>query len=83
MPKEFKGKGLDKLFDLCRFASMTEAQQRKYIAEMMAKFDEGSRIATAIDKGKKDVAKAMLADGLPAETVSKYTGLSYEEIAAL
>ncbi len=79
MPKEFKGKGLDKLFDLCRFASMTEAQQRQYIAEMMAKFDEGSRIATAINK----VAKAMIADGLSAEAVAKYTGLSADEIAAL
>ena len=99
MPKEFKGKGLDKLFDLCRFASMTEAQQRKYIAEMMAKFDEGSRIATAIEKGKKEgkaegkaegesnakaeVAKNLLEMGMPAETVSKATGLSAEEIAAL
>ena len=58
---------------------MTEAQQRQYIAEMMAKFDEGSRIATAINK----VAKAMIADGLSAEAVAKYTGLSADEIAAL
>ena len=78
---------------------MTEAQQRKYIAEMMAKFDEGSRIATAIEKGKKEgkaegkaegesnakaeVAKNLLEMGMPAETVSKATGLSAEEIAAL
>ncbi len=70
---------------------MTEAQQRQYIAEMMAKFDEGSRIATAIEKGKTEglsqgkaeVAKNLLEMGVPAETVAKATGLSAEEIAAL
>ena len=34
-------------------------------------------------KAKAEVAKAMLTDGLPAEAVAKYTGLSAEEIAAL
>ena len=79
MPKEFKGKGLDKLFDLCKFANMTEAEQRQYIAEMMAKFDEGSRIATAINK----VAKAMKEKGLHVDLICEVTGLSQEAVEAL
>ena len=41
------------------------------------------RFAEGLSQGKSDVAKAMKADGLPAEAVAKYTGLSAEEIAAL
>ena len=51
MPNQFKGQGLDKLFELCRFAHMTEEQQRQYLAELMAELDEGSRMATAINEG--------------------------------
>jgi predicted transposase/invertase (TIGR01784 family) len=34
-------------------------------------------------KGKRETALAMLADGLPLETISKYTGLSIDEIKSL
>ncbi len=34
-------------------------------------------------EGKEEDAKAMLADNMPVERVSKYTGLTPEEIAAL
>ncbi len=39
--------------------------------------------AEGLAKGLTIVAKAMIADGLPAEAVAKYTGLSEAEIAAL
>lgn len=34
-------------------------------------------------EGKRDTALSMLADGLPIETIKKYTGLSVEDIASL
>ena len=95
MPEEYVGKGLDKLFELCNFAAMNEDNQRQYIAELMAELDEGSRMKTALMKGerigiekglkkeKASVARAMLEDKMSPELVSKYTGLSAEEIAAL
>lgn len=95
MPDEYKGKGLDKLFELCSFANMTEDEQRQYLAELMAKFDEGSRMATAINKGERrgelkgelkgrsEVARAMLAKGLEIGLISECTGLSAEAIQAL
>lgn len=91
MPEEYKGKGLDKLFELCKFANMTLAEQRQYLAEFMAEIDEKSRLRTAINKGlaegraegRAEVAKSMLANGLDKEMISKCTGLSAEEIARL
>ena len=78
---------------------MEEFVQMDYVRRIMAEIDERSQQRTAINnaeeqglkkglakglaKGKAEVAKAMKADGLPAEAVAKYTGLSAEEIAAL
>ena len=64
MPKQFEGQGLDKLFELCRFARMTEDQQRQYLAEFMAELDEGSRLATAIDEGRTEGRAEGRAEGL-------------------
>ena len=36
-----------------------------------------------IEEGKKETAKNMLKDGMPLEMISKYTGLSIEEIEKL
>jgi predicted transposase/invertase (TIGR01784 family) len=35
------------------------------------------------EEGKIEVARSMLADGLPAETIKKYTGLDENDILAL
>jgi hypothetical protein len=40
-------------------------------------------IEKGIGQGKIEVARSMLADGLPAETVKKYTGLGEKEIFAI
>ncbi|MDR1471225.1 MAG: hypothetical protein LBS75_01760 [Synergistaceae bacterium] len=36
-----------------------------------------------MEKGKSEVARTMLADGLPAETIRKYTGLDESSILSL
>ena len=99
MPNEYKGSGLEKMFELCRFATMTLAEQRQYLAEYMAELDEHSRIVSAINEGKRigetegrmkglaegraEVAKAMLAKGLAGQMISECTGLTAEDLAAL
>jgi predicted transposase YdaD len=40
-------------------------------------------IRDAKEEGKIEVARSMLADGLPAETIKKYTGLDENDIQAL
>ena len=84
-----------KLFETSKFAAMNMTIQREYLLEMMAEMDERSRLSTARNEGeakgeakglqesKVAIAKAMLADGQPAELIAKYTGLSEEEIARL
>jgi len=44
-------------------------------------FEQG--IAQGVAQSKADIAKAMLSEGLKASVISKCTGLSPEEIAAL
>ena len=91
MPKEFSGKGLDKIFETCMFAHMNEDMQMKYVRQLMARWDRESQIATAVAHGKaegraegiSDTAKSMKAEGIPVDVISKCTGLSSEEIAAL
>ena len=51
MPAEYEGSGLDKFFEMCKFAAMTEAEQRQYLAELMEELDQGSREKTAWDRG--------------------------------
>ncbi len=95
MPTEYCGQGLDKLFEMCSFAAMTVAQQRQYLAELMAEMDEGSRMASAWNhgiaegeargraEGKAEVATKLKAKGVPVDIISEATGLSVEQIAEL
>ena len=91
MPEEYKNQDFDNLFELCKFAAMKESEQRRYVAELMAELDEGSRMATAINKGLalgreegyKESAKNMKQMGLPLETICQATGLSKEAVEAL
>jgi hypothetical protein len=41
------------------------------------------RLGYAKEEGKIEVARSMLADGLPAETIRKYTGLVESSIRSL
>ena len=87
MPKEFSGKGLDKFFETCMFANMNEDMQMKYVRQVMAEWDRESQLATATmrgeEKGRAETAKAMKAEGISADIISKCTGLRPAQIAAL
>ena len=50
---------------------------------MTTKKDIANQIAFAEKRGVEKTAKNMLADGLSIEQISKYTGLTAEQIAAL
>ena len=53
MPEVYRGSGLEKMFELCKFASMMTYEQRQYLAEYMAKLDERSRLASAMIHGEE------------------------------
>ena len=61
------------------FDSKITAYRARMIKE--AAYDDGFRDGEA--KGKAEIAKAMLAEGLDVSVVSKCTGLTHEEIQSL
>ena len=79
--------GFDEVFEIARTGELDEPKLKKYLASMLNEYDiyvigeyyrrEGHA------EGVKDVAKAMVAKGLPAETISELTGLSSEEVQKL
>ncbi|MBR4810928.1 MAG: PD-(D/E)XK nuclease family transposase [Bacteroidaceae bacterium] len=99
IPEEFLGKGFDKLFEVCRFASMSEDMQMNYVRHMMAKWDREDELATAIMDGeakgiakgraegeaigKAQTAKAMKNKDMDPALISELTGLTLEQIQAL
>ena len=84
MPKEFSGKGFEKLFEVCSFANMSEDMQMKYVRKMMAEWDREGQLATATiageTKGVMKTAKAMKEKGLDPALISDITGLSQKQI---
>ena len=87
MPEEYKDKGLEKMFEICKFANMTIEEQRQYLAEFMAEVDEKSRLRTALNdgiaKGRAEVAKSLREKGIPISTIAEACGLSEEQVMAL
>ena len=65
------------------FANMSFDEQEAYIQAMKHRWDYQNTIDYAREEGKIDVAKQMLADNVPVETVVKYTGLTEEQVRAL
>jgi predicted transposase/invertase (TIGR01784 family) len=87
--------GIKKVVELIEFENLTPEQlhQMKVDAQrkVVRKIDEDKArevgkkegIEIGEKKGKIETAVNMLKDGLPIETISKYTGLKHEEIEAL
>ena len=65
------------------FANMSFDEQEAYILAMKYRWDYQNTIDYARKEGKIDVAKEMLADHVPVETIMKYTGLTEEQVRAL
>jgi len=80
MPPEFAGSGLEKLYELCRFAAMDLNIQMEYVREFMAQVDERSRLRTARNEGIKE-GRAEAIDELIVKL--RRQGVSEEVIAAV
>jgi predicted transposase/invertase (TIGR01784 family) len=67
--------------------SKDEIAQMQYLYELRAELDYNMHIEDAreegILEGKIEVARAMLADGMPLDMVLKYTGLSVADLESL
>ncbi|MBP5558422.1 MAG: Rpn family recombination-promoting nuclease/putative transposase, partial [Bacteroidales bacterium] len=107
MPEKYIGSGLEKLFEICKFAAMDEMTQAEYIHAFMAELDLRSQKRTAYNEGKEEgyargkaegkaegrsegeeqkaleIASSLKQQDVPPAVISKATGLSPEQIAAL
>ena len=91
VPKEFQGKGFDKFLERCKFANMTELEQREYISHMKAEWDREGQLDYAESRGEArgreeeryKNAKILKAEGVSINIISKSTGLTPEQIEAL
>ena len=82
-PAGFDGEIFDLLFSSADLHNFAPDDKIKYLNDMTTERDIRNQIAFAKDKGKEDVARAMLKDSVDPKLISKYTGLSEEQIAAL
>ena len=98
-PDEFSSENFDKLFGVINFASMSEEDQEMYESELRWILNRNSELDTALDKGirqgreegiakgieqgKIDSARKMKAENVPIESISRWTGLTLEQIAEL
>lgn len=68
-------------------AGFTKEQELQYFIDMRNEWDTINErkfaIREAVEKNTEDIAKAMLADGVPAETVAHYTKLDIEAVKKL
>jgi predicted transposase/invertase (TIGR01784 family) len=64
-----------------------ETNRMLYEARLKAQRDEYSRIQGALREGEQkkawEVARSMMAEGVPVDKIIRYTGLSPEDIAKL
>ena len=80
-----------RLSEIAEVASLNKEERKKYdeslrhfrdtLAVMEGQYQEGK--AKGMTEGKTESARAMKADGMPIELISKYTGLAAEEIERL
>lgn len=76
-----------RLFHSAELAGFTEADREKYDKDMTTELDKIAQLDYAREEGrlkeKIETAKKMLEDGLDADLICRYTGLSIEEIQKL
>ena len=91
-PEHFKDDPmLEKLANAAELANLPPMKLKQYEKDMITELDRQLQLEFAEKKGKKEgreegrreVAQAMLDNGLDVAAVSKYTGLSSEQVEAL
>ncbi|MBO4475855.1 MAG: Rpn family recombination-promoting nuclease/putative transposase [Bacteroidales bacterium] len=91
MPDNYIGSGLEKLFEICKFAAMDELTQADYLRAFMADLDLRSQKRTAfkegVEEGKTEasikIAASLRAHGVPVDLIVSATGLSAEQVETL
>ncbi len=90
-PRALQERIFKRLFDQAEIAQFTSAERREYAESVKDYWDYYSTMKTAHKKGKaegraeekKENARRMKTDGMSAELIAKYTGLTTEEIETL
>ena len=94
-PKALQDRVFKKLFEQAEIARYNPEERREYEASLKNFWDYYSTITSALNKGRaegreegraeerRDNALKMKADGMSAELIAKYTGLTLEEIEQL
>ncbi|MBD0376656.1 MAG: PD-(D/E)XK nuclease family transposase [Flavisolibacter sp.] len=87
IPSIFRDEVFEKAFEKAALANLAPADLDKYENSLKAYRDLKGVIDTAFDEGKMEgkmeTAKVMKAEGEPLEKISRYTGLSEDEINKL
>ncbi len=82
---------LKEFLEMVEIGNLQQEELDMYKASQKAEWDEHAHITTATEmgeeagllKGRKEVAKTMLAEGLDIQLISKMTGLTEKEIKKL
>ena len=86
---------LEHLLESGRIAGFSREKRTKYDADMITERDYQNILATAreqglaegeargIERGRAEVARKLLASGMPESQVAEFTGLNLEQLAAL
>ncbi len=82
-PRKLQERIFDKFFRLAEIANFTAEERENYEDSLKYYRDLKNVVDTSKQEGIKEVALNMIKDGLPIETISKYTGLSKQDIEKL
>ena len=90
-PPQLQMKFFEDLFKSAEISNFTPSERRKYHKDMMdeqsiamsIKFHERIGREEGREESRTQIAREMLKDGLSPETISKYTGLSEDQILSL
>ena len=94
-PQALRERVFERLFEAAKIAAYTKEERNQYENDMMTENDYRNTIDYARDEGreaglaegkvegKAEVARKMLAAGMPAEQITEFTGLTVEQLAAL
>ena len=94
-PKELYNQVLGDLFAAAELAKMSAEEQRIYTKIMTTEIDIRERLKEGMEESMKkgmekgghdkalEIAKNMIAEGMPLETISRITGLTAQEIEVL
>ena len=86
---------MEHLLESGRIAGFSREKRTKYDADMITERDYQNILATAreqglaegeargIERGRAEVARKLLASGMPEAQVAEFTGLNVEQLAAL